>query len=326
MTAYILRRLLLMFPTFVGITLITFLIVHLAPGSPLIPQGQFLKKMSKEQYQKVLKLYGFDRPLLERYGRWFLRVITFDFGTSLSDGRPVSKKILERLPITLYLNLVSFAVIFAVAIPSGMKSAVYRGGAFDRWSGVVFFILYSLFTPWVAVMLIIIFGVKLDLLPFHGITSIEFDEMNFFQKAWDLFSHTIMPVITLSYGGFAFLARLTRTSFIEVLNQDYIRTAFAKGLPMNLVVKKHAFRNALIPLITIFASILPAMFSGSVIVESIFSIPGMGSLFFNAIQTRDYPVIMGLSTISAILTLLGLLIADVMYAVVDPRIHYGKSE
>lgn len=323
MRDYIIRRILILIPTLIGITFIIFLVVHLAPGDPIVASiGEYSLKYSPQVYKEFLKIYGFDKPLVYRYFIWLKNMLTLNFGTSFVTHTPVIQRIAERLPVTLTLNILSYLVMFSISIPIGILSAVKRGKLFDKVSAVVLFILYSLFAPWVALILILIFGVKLNLLPFTGIVSIDFEQLSFLEKVWDLLSHLILPVITLSYGGIAFLSRLVRSSMLEVLGQDFIRFARAKGLSERVVILKHAFRNTLIPLVTIFGAILPSLLAGSVIIETIFSIPGLGELFYTSVMQRDYPVIMAMSFISATLTLLGVFLADILYAVVDPRIKY----
>lgn len=323
MLTYILKRLLLMIPTLFGITLITFILIHLAPGDAIeAMSGGFTAKYSQEAYDKFKEAYGLDKPLPIQYGLWIGKFIKMDFGNSLLDGRPVMEVIKEKLPVTIYLNLVSILIIFLIAIPSGVKAAVEKDRFFDKASGLFFFILYSLFVPWVAIFLISIFSVKLDILPIYGITSDYHSSLSFFGKIWDVIKHSILPVIVLSYTGFAFLSRLTRGSVLETLNQEYIVTARAKGLPEKQVMKKHALRNALIPLVTVFGSILPGLIGGSVIIERIFNIDGMGNLFFLSVQARDRFMIMGLTSLTAIMTLIAIMISDILYAVVDPRIKY----
>jgi peptide/nickel transport system permease protein len=323
MLKYILKRILISIPTLLGITLITFFIMRLAPGDPVqFMSGGMATKYSKAAHDKFMSYYGFDKPLIVQYGIWVGKMVMLDFGDSLMEKRPVIQIISEKMPVTLFLNIMEIIVIFLISIPVGIRSAVKRDGIFDKSTGVLFFILYSLFVPWVAIFLISIFSIRLNLLPLSGIVSEGFEYLPFFGQVWDVIRHSILPVTVMSYSGLAFLTRITRGSILEVLGQEYIITAKSKGLPRKIVMRKHAFSNALIPLITIFGAILPTLISGSVIVEEIFQIDGMGRLFFRAVTSRDWFVIMGLTTISAVLTLIGLLLSDILYAVVDPRIKY----
>jgi peptide/nickel transport system permease protein len=329
MKAYLLKRLLQVLPTLLGITLITFLIIQLAPGNPaalklrLAGQGEMGQTgMAKEIIEQTKKLYGLDKPLPIQYLLWVKRVFTLDFGTSFKDHRPVLDKIVERLPITIQINIISIFLVYLIAIPFGVYSATHAESKTDRLLTLFFFFLYSLPSFWVAVLLIMFLGGGdfWDLFPVYGISSIGAESWPFFQRLMDRLWHLALPVTCLTYGGLAYLSRLTRAEMLEVIREDYIRTARAKGLGERVVIFKHALRNALLPIVTLLAFLLPAMFGGSVIIESIFSIPGMGQLGFEAVLSRDYPLIMAITTISAVLTLIGLLLSDILYAILDPRI------
>lgn len=329
MKAYLVKRLLQIIPTLLGITFITFLIIQLAPGNPaalklkMSSQGQVSNAaMSQQIIEQTKKLYGLDKPLPVQYMLWVKRVFTFDFGTSYKDHRKVIDKILERLPVTLQLNIISIFLVYLIAIPCGIYSSTHPDTKSDRVLTLFFFFLYSLPSFWVAVLLMMLFGGGdyWDILPVYGISSIGAHSLSFFPWLADRIWHLILPVFCLTYGGLAYLSRLTRANMLEVIREDYVRTARAKGLSERVVIFKHAFRNALLPIITLLAFLLPSMFGGSVIIESIFSIPGMGQLGFEAVLSRDYPVIMADVTISALLTLVGLLISDILYAAFDPRI------
>ncbi len=330
MKAYVIRRLLQVIPTFLGITFLTFLIIQLAPGNPILMKLQLTSEgqiadtaTTKKIIEETKKLYGLDKPLPVQYLMWVKRVVTFDFGRSYKDHRKVWDKIKERIPVTLQLNVLSILLIYLIAIPAGVFSAVKADTFMDRILTLLFFILYSLPSFWVAVMLIMFFGggEYWDVFPIYGISSLGADKWPFWKWLIDRAWHLVLPVLCLSYGGWAYLSRLMRAELLEVIREDFIRTARAKGLDERIVIMKHAFRNALLPIVTLAAYLLPALFGGSVIIESIFSIPGMGQLGFEAVLSRDYPVIMALTTISALLTLLGLLLSDILYAVLDPRIQ-----
>jgi peptide/nickel transport system permease protein len=329
MSAYLIKRLLQIIPTLLGITFITFLIIQLAPGNPaalklqMASQGQIGDSaLSQQIIEQTKKLYGLDKPLPVQYLLWVKRVFTLDFGTSYKDHRKVWDKIAERLPITIQLNVISIFLVYIIAIPCGIYSATRSGSLSDRLLTLFFFFLYSLPSFWVAVLLIMLFGGGdfWDMLPVYGISSIGAENWPFSQWFMDRLWHLILPVFCLTYGGLAYLSRLTLADMLEVIREDYIRTARAKGLSERVVIFKHAFRNALLPIVTLLAFLLPSMFGGSVIIESIFSIPGMGQLGFEAVLSRDYPVIMAITTLSAFLTLLGLLLSDILYAALDPRI------
>ncbi|NOY87712.1 MAG: ABC transporter permease [Deltaproteobacteria bacterium] len=328
---YLIRRLLLIIPTFVGITLITFLVIQLAPGNPAAmklrmggEQGFIGDKVTTEIVEQTRALYGLDKPIWQRYVIWLRRVLTLDFGNSYKDHRRVMDKIWERLPITVELNLISIFLVYLIAIPVGVYSAVHQGSIGDRVTTIVLFILYSLPNFWVAVLLIMFLGGGdfLNVFPVYGIVSSGMAGASVMARVLDHLWHIILPVFCLTYGGLAALSRYQRAGMLEVIRQDYIRTARAKGLPEKLVVFKHAFRNSIIPIVTLLGYLLPGMFGGSVIIENIFSIPGMGQLGFEAVLSRDYPVVLAIATISAVLTLLGILVSDLLYMWADPRISY----
>ena len=329
MKAYLAKRLLQVIPTLLGITLITFLIIQLAPGNPaalklrMAAEGQVSDSaISQQIIEQTKKLYGLDKPLHIQYLLWVKRVFTFDFGSSYKDHRKVWDKIAERLPITLQLNIISIFLVYLIAIPCGIYSATHQDSMLDRLLTLFFFFLYSLPSFWVAVLLIMFLGGGdfWDVFPVYGISSIGAESMSFLGRVLDRLWHLVLPITCLTYGGLAYLSRLTRAEMLEVIREDYVRTARAKGLSERVVIFKHAFRNALLPIVTLLAFLLPSMFGGSVIIESVFSIPGMGQLGFEAVLGRDYPVIMAITTISALLTLVGLLLSDILYAVLDPRI------
>lgn len=324
MLNYTLRRLAYLFPTLIGITFVTFMIVNLAPGDPveLINRGQMDSRISPAAYKSMLHLYGLDEPMHVRYITWLERLVTLDFGTSFLDHRPVLDKILERLPATLMLNLASLIVALIVSIPLGLFSAVRQHSLFDKVGGTALYVMYSLPDFWVALLLILLFGVKLKILPFIGMESIHAHEYGFLKLTWNRFLHMILPTICLTYGSLAFLSRFVRGSTLEVIQQDFVRTARAKGLEENTIIYRHVFKNTLIPVLTLFGLLLPTLISGSIILESIFSWPGIGNLFFDAVRARDYPVVMGLSFITAVLVLLSTLLADLLYAWADPRVTY----
>jgi peptide/nickel transport system permease protein len=321
MPIYILRRLLMMVPLMFGITIITFVVIHLAPGSPVDVQMDMAMKASAQARENLKRLYGLDKPLHVQYFDWLKRLLKFDFGRSFVDGREVIDKIMERIPITLLINVLSIVIIFLIAIPIGVLSAVRQHSLFDKISTVFVFIGYSTPSFWLALLLMILFGVYMGVLPISGIQSIDTSGMTWFEKIIDVIKHLILPVGVSAFGGLAGMSRYSRSSMLEVVRQDYIRTARAKGLSEIKVIMGHAFKNALMPIVTILGLMVPALIGGSVIFESIFAIPGMGKLFIDSTYSRDYPTVMGILVIGACLTLLGNLIADIVYAAVDPRIR-----
>jgi len=332
MLKYIVKRLLLMIPTLLGIMIITFAVVHLAPGDPASLKAQTAtdmlasEGMTREIVESTRALYGLDKPVHVQFLLWAKRVVTLDFGASYRDHRLVIAKIGEALPITLTLNILTILVIYLISIPIGAYSALRPRGLLDKASAIFFMALYSLPSFWVAMMLIVLVasGDYLNIFPITGIVSPGAGALPWYGWVANVGWHLVLPVICLTYGGFAFMSRFTRASMLEVIRQDYIRTARAKGLPEWKVAVNHALRNALIPLLTLMGTLLPALLGGSVIVEQIFSIPGMGRLGFESVLARDYPVIMAIATISAFLTLVSIFLSDMMYAIVDPRITFGK--
>ncbi len=324
MLRYILIRLINSIPLLLGITLITFVVIRLAPGNPTFYEGVFNPRVKPEAVKKLEKLYGLDKPLYQQYLLWLKRIAKLDFGNSFVDGKPVIEKIKERLPITLIINLLSLAIILVVAIPIGIVSALKRDSLLDKSLTVFVFIGFSMPGYWLALLLMILFGIKLRILPISGLESLNAAQLKGWALWWDRAKHLILPVFISAFGGLAGFSRYMRQSMLEVLQQDYIVTAKAKGLPERVVVRRHALRNALMPIVTLLGLSIPGLIGGSVIFETIFAIPGMGQLFYEAAMARDYPTIMGILTIGAVLTLLGNLMADITYAFIDPRIRYDK--
>ena len=328
MTTYILRRLLLLIPTLFGITLLTFLLIRLAPGNAALIKGGMGENggqaMTAEMRNQTIKLYELDKPWYEAYANWLGRIARLDLGESFVDHRPVTEKIGERLPLTLTLAGSALILSYTLAIPLGIYAALRRGRAEDRVISFVVFVLYSI--PSFAMALFLVFfvagGDYLNLLPMYGANSIGAPEMGPLRWIWDRFVHMILPVACLTYASLASISRYARVSMLDALGQDFVRTARAKGLPNRTVVLRHALRNALIPIITIFALELPGIISGAVIIESIFTLPGMGQLMFQSLEAKDTPVILGITFMAAIVTLFSYLIADILYVVVDPRITF----
>jgi len=327
MKEYILKRIMLLFPTLLGISFVTFMVMQLAPGDPvsLNQGGMMSSKMSVEVINKVRKMYGLDKPLLVQYGNWLKRIVTLDFGNSFQNGQPVIERIKERLPITIMISAISIFLTYLIAIPIGVFSANKHNSIKERVTTFILFLLYSMPSFWVGLMLIVFFGVYLDILPIYGITSDNYNELSFVSKFWDRISHLILPVITTAYGGLAFISRFIKNGLLEELQEDYITLAKAKGLKDSVILWKHGFRNSMIPIVTILATTLPALVGGSVIIETIFNIPGIGLLYYEAILSRDFPIIMSLSFITAFLTLISLILADILYVIVDPRINFNKK-
>jgi peptide/nickel transport system permease protein len=317
---YIVKRLLGLIPTLIGITLISFFVIHLAPGKPTDIQTSMNPKVSYEARLRLEKLYGLDKPVHVQYIDWLKRFVRFDFGRSYLDDRPVSEKIAERIPITLLINFSAIALTLAIGIPLGVISALRRGKLPDRLSTIFAFIGFSAPEFWVALLSMNLFCIILGWLPVSGVASLDFDNLTIIQKILDVAKHLILPVSISAFASIAVISRYMRSEMIGIMGQDYIRTARAKGLDEKTVIYKHALKNALLPIITILGLSIPALIGGSVIFESIFAIPGMGRLFYESVMARDYPVVMGVLSIGAILTLAGNFLADVAYSYADPRI------
>lgn len=339
MIRYLLKRLFWMVPLLVGISLISFLIMHLAPGDITTTESGFNPKVSEESRQKLRELYNLDKPLIVQYGLWLKRMATLDFGTSFaSHQKPVfwERKdeqnnvtpgmIQEALPITLLINVLSLLLIIVIALPLGVISAIHQNRPPDRAITVFVFVGFAVPGFWLALMMMYWLGVVHQWLPISGLHSLGYENMGTLEKLWDLARHLAIPVFISALGGLAGISLFVRNGMLDVLHQDYITTARAKGLPENTVVYRHALRNALLPLITLLGLSIPGLIGGSVITESIFAIPGMGKLFFDAVLMRDFPVVMGILTIGAALTLLGNLLADLAYAWADPRVRRGVMQ
>ncbi len=326
MIQYLIKRLLMMIPLLIGITLITFVVIHVTPGEPVEMQVAMNPKVSAEARERLRKFYELDKPLHVQYYRWVTRLARLDFGRSFSpDGRPVISKIRERLPITVNLNLIALLLEFGLAIPIGVMAATHRDGPLDRWTTVFVFLGFATPLFWLCLLLMYLFGVKLGWLPISGLHSLGYATHGFLWQTWDLAKHLILPISVATFGSLAGLSRYMRSGMIEVLGQDYITTARAKGLAERTVIYRHALRNALLPAITMLGLSVPGLIGGSVIFESIFSIPGMGQLFYQGVMARDYPLVMGILVITAVLTLIGNLLADLAYAFADPRIRHGRE-
>ena len=321
MGRYLLGRLAELIPTLLWITVLSFGLMHLAPGKPTDAAMQMNPKVSLEVRSRLEKVYGLDKPVPIQYLNWLKRIARFDFGRSFLDDRPVAEKFFERLPVTLTINLCSLLLILALSIPLGVLSAVKPGGVFDRSMTGFVFIGYSTPSFWLALLCMAFFGVRLRWLPISGIHSLDYESFGILRRMADTAWHLMLPVGIGAFVSIAGLSRFMRSSMLEVLKQDYIRMARAKGLSEGRVLFRHGLRNGLLPLITILGLSLPDLIGGSVIAETIFSVPGTGRLFYDAVMARDYPMVMALVTLGAFLTLFGNLLADVAYALADPRIR-----
>lgn len=322
MAFYLLKRLLLMIPVLFGITIISFAVINMAPGDPTSLYTDLNPNMNAEAYQRLIEHYGLDKPIHVRYLVWLKNMLALDFGRSFApDNRPVIDKILERIPITLLINVLSMILILAVAIPLGVLSAVHQDSLFDKASTVFVFLGFAIPTFWLALLMMMLFGVHLGWLPISGLRSLDYAQLSTAGKVIDIAKHLFLPVFVSAFGGLAGMSRYMRSNMLEVIRQDYITTARAKGLDERTVIFHHALRNALMPVVTILGLSVPGLIGGGVIFETIFAIPGMGQLFYQSVMMRDYPTIMGILVIGAVLTLAGNLLADISYSLVDPRVR-----
>lgn len=321
-----LRRLVLLLFVFLGITVVSFAVIHLAPGSPVDMETTMNPLADQDARDRLMKLYGLDKPLPVQYANWLLSLARLDFGNSLSgDRRPVLTLIGERLPLTVGMNLAALSLSLLVAIPLGCFSARYRGSWFDSGITVFVFIGFAMPSFWLALILIQHFAINWQLVPISGITSLNHSSLSPFGKWADIARHLALPVGVYTFGSLARVSRFMRSSMLEVLRQDYVTTARAKGLSGGTVLFVHALRNALLPVITLLGLSIPGLIGGSVIIETIFALPGLGQLFYSAVMTRDYPLIMGNLVLGAFLTLAGNLVADFCYGLADPRIRTGAD-
>lgn len=332
MRAYFLKRFLLLIFTLWGITLVSFAILQLAPGSPIDAKigagmdGTLSDRaaITAEQRQQLMEEFHLDKPILVQYGLWLKDIVTLDFGTSFIDRRPVIDKIAERIPVSLVFGLSSIFFSLLIGIPLGILSAAKKDSIWDRIIAIKVIACYSLPTYVLGILLLTFLGGGdfLDLFPIYGIQSDNYDQLSFLGQIFDRIHHFILPCICYCIGTLAFITQQQRASLLESMNQDYIRTARAKGLGEERVVLKHAFRNSLIPIVTIVGAMIPSILGGGVIIESLFSIPGLGLLAFESLLQRDYPTIMANFTIVAFLSLLGIFLSDLFYVVIDPRIDF----
>lgn len=314
MSRYLVGRLLQLIPLVIGIGFVSFALIQMAPGGPAILMSP---DISRADMLRIRANLGLDDPFLVQFGRWLVNMVRLDFGKSFIEGRPVAQMVMERIPATIILALAALVLSVAIAIPAGIVSATRRYTAVDYLVTVGAFVGISIPTFWFGLIMIILFSVKLQWLPAGGMASLEGPFI-----LGDFLKHLALPAIVLGFYRAAALTRYVRSSMIEVIRQDFIRTAKAKGLPGRAIIYKHAVRNAMIPVVTMIGLSLPQLVGGSVLVESIFAWPGMGRLAVEAAFQRDYPVTMAVTIIVSIMVLLGNLITDILYAFVDPRIRY----
>ena len=326
MLDYLIRRVLIGVVTLLLITFVVFALIRNMPGTPLTTAqgGDPNRQMSAADYERLKKIYGLDKPWPQAYLLWVKNLGKLDLGRSISRKMPVSELIADRIGPTLLLTVTSLVLTYLLAIPLGLWSTVRANTFAERTASVLLYMLYSLPSYVAALFLQIVFAVKLGWLPLFGIVDVQHhDQMTTLGKSWDVFLHAVLPITAFTYGSLAYYSRFIKANMEEAVRQDYIRTARAKGVSPGRIIWRHAFRNTLIPLVTLVGLTLPSLLSGAIILERIFAWPGMGTLFFESISERDYPTIMALALMFSVLTLVGQLVADVLYAVVDPRVSYS---
>lgn len=340
MLSYILRRLALILPTFLGITILIFTITRFVPGGPVERMLASMQSMSDSanystvnesnalsdaQIAQLNAFYGLDKPILEAYFDWLSKIIVLDFGESTRYYEPVSEMIAERLPISLFYGGITFFISYFISIPLGYYKAIKHGSVFDSASSIMIFVGYALPGYVVGVFLITVFSYHLEWFPMGGFVGDEFEDYETFsERLKDVMWHAILPLICYLIGDFATLTMTMKNSLMENLSADYIRTAIAKGLPFHKAVRKHALQNSLIPVASHFGNSLLFFMTGSFLIEVIFDIDGIGLLGYESIMERDYPVVMGIVAINAVMLMIGNILSDLCVAATDPRVRFGE--
>ena len=345
MQTYILKRLLLFLPTLLGVVLVNFVLIQFVPGGPIeqfvaksrhdsvgeVATGDVNKAMRKgldeEQINELKQLYGFDKPWPVRLASWIFKLFNFQFGESYFHHKKVIDLVREKLPVSLWLGVSSFFLTYVLCIPLGMAKAVREGSSFDVVTSVVVLVGYSVPGFVLGVLLIWLFGGGSfwDVFPIAGLHSDNFDALNHWEKFKDTLHHLVLPLICLNIGSFAVMTTLTKNTVVDNMRQQYVLTARAKGVKERWVIWRHVFRNSMIPLVTGFAgSFLTMFFTGSLLIETLFSLDGLGLLSYKSVMARDYPVVMASQFFFSVLFVLGNLLSDIMYVVVDPRITFDQ--
>lgn len=334
-----------MIPTFFGITLVTFVLINLAPGSPIEQKLQAIRfgsaagaggggsaggginsrgdtAVNEEVIEALKKQYGFDKPLHERYFIWLKNLTRLDFGESFTYQEPVIDVIKSKFPVSLQFGIASLILTYIVCIPLGVRKAIGAGTSFDRVTTVILNLTYSIPPLVLGIFLIVVFAGKLNLFPLGGLQSDDYESLTTIGKIWDRAHHFVLPLICYMIGGFTELSILMRNSMLDVVKSDFVRTARAKGLSERIVIFKHALRNALIPIATGLGGFFGAFLAGSLLIEQMFNLDGIGLLGYQSVLSRDYNVIMGLTFISSVLLMVGRIFSDIIYVLIDPRIDF----
>lgn len=336
---YIIRRILLMIPTFLGVTFVVFLLCQFVPGGPI---DQIMMQMAgaggdgetgsgaatsyenvtEADLQSLKEYYGFDKPMIVRYFHYLGNLAQLDLGKSFRYTLPVSELISERLPISIYYGLVTTILTYAICIPLGVLKAIKHRTYVDNITSLLIFIGYAVPNFALGALLLTIFSVQYDIFPLGGFRSDDWEELNFWGKVTDVMHHSVLPLICYMIGSFAIMTMLMKNSLMENMSADYVKTALANGHSWRHAILGHALRNSLIPIATSFGNNISLLVAGSLLIERVFNIQGLGLLSFDAIQSRDYPVVMGITVIAAILLLIGNLLSDLCVAAVDPRVRF----
>lgn len=344
MWKYILKRLMIMIPTLIGITIVVFAIVNLAPGGPVEQKLQQLRfagagdggaaasasntggasTVSAEVLEALKKQYGFDKPIHIRYLMWLKNLTKLDFGESFTYEEPVVDVIMSKFPVSLQFGIASLILSYIISVPLGIFMAVKKGQAFDKVATGLLFVMYSIPPLMLGILFIVFLAGEsfLDIFPIGGLYSDMYDEMTFFEQIGDRIHHFVLPLICYTINSYTVLTMLMKNSLLDEIKKDYVRTARAKGLAEKVVVFKHGLRNALIPIVTGIGGFLGVFFAGSIIIEQIFQLDGMGLLSYSSVLSRDYNVLMGLIFIQSLLMLFGNILSDIAYVLVDPRIDF----
>ncbi|WP_413559596.1 ABC transporter permease subunit [Bdellovibrio sp. HCB209] len=343
MFVYLIRRLLLMIPTFFGITVVTFVLINLAPGSPIEQKLQAIRfgagaagggggassvsgrgdtAVNEEVIEALKKQYGFDKPIHVRYLIWLKNISRLDFGESFTYQEPVINVIKSKLPVSLTFGLFTLLLTYIVCIPLGVRKAITAGTGFDKISTIFLNLTYAIPPLILGILLIVVFAGRFNLFPLGGLQSDDYESLTTWGRFIDRAHHMVLPLICYTIGGFTELSILMRNSMLDVVKSDFVRTARAKGLSEKVVIYKHALRNALIPIATGLGGFLGVFLAGSLVIEQMFNLDGMGLLGYQSVMARDYNVIMGITFISAMLMMVGRILSDVIYVLIDPRIDF----
>jgi microcin C transport system permease protein len=342
MTSYFIRRLLLVVPTFLGITLLVFVITRFVPGGPvdkIITQARMMGQseglvsgndqsletgspLSEEQIKELKEFYGFDKPVFISYFQWLMKILVLDLGTSTRYYDPVWEIIKDKLPVSVYYGTISTILVYLICIPLGVLKAIKHKTAIDNISSILVLIGYALPGFVVAIVLFVWPAANWNWFPLGGFVGDEFEDLAFIDQIWDIIYHSVLPMISYMIGSFATMTFLMKNTLMDNLSADYVRTAIAKGLSFRMAVFKHAFRNSIIPLATHFGNNISMFLAGSFLIEKVFNIDGLGLLGFESLVERDYPVVLGVLVITTLLGLLGNILSDFCVALVDPRVKF----